>query len=70
MGKLITTEEVQAYFLKEGCTLLVEYKSIKTKMRFIARCGHEHLTSYDVLNVVRIDCAQIAYLKSLKLEQK
>lgn len=41
-------EQVKAIFEENGCKLLeTEYVNSKTKMRYIAQCGHEHAISLD-----------------------
>jgi hypothetical protein len=43
-----TYEQVQEIFNKQGCKLLsTEYKNTKTKLHYIAQCGHEHEISLD-----------------------
>lgn len=39
-----TQEEVARFFEEHGCTLLSQYKNVKSPLRFIARCGHEAQT--------------------------
>lgn len=43
-------KEIVEYFHDNGCILLSEesnFLNVKCKLKYIARCGHEHLSSYD-----------------------
>lgn len=46
MAERWTIERARALFAERGCELLeTEYKNDRTKMRYIATCGHEHSIS-------------------------
>jgi len=70
MNKKWTIDSVKELFSSRGCELLeTEYYNTKTKMRYIASCGHEHEITLDNFRANKGDlCKACKYIDIAKKE--